>query len=308
MTSIQDPVISYIKKPETFIDKAGHMEWCKRLIIKNGSLNPKCPNFLFMGPPGTGKSLMALNLFYWAQQQIGAPVPYFTLECSEDTREYHLKGNFTMDGDKTPFVLGVVAAAVKAANEYGVAFLNCEEISALSPGTQKILNGLLDHRRCVSIPEAGLFLQLDEHAQPIFTSSMNPSVYGGANAINKDLMTRLQGRIHVDFPNMDDERQILKELTGADAGLIQSLILVAQLTRIKTLDFQLTTRDLRGVIENYQSTGNLKSCLEAMISCFKSNRSDYKVVEDRVNAIFDVNLSWEQESYMASNKVQKYRA
>lgn len=307
MITVLDPVIRHVKRPQDeYVDIHGHKKFCLDLILKNGSLRTdRRNNFLFMGPPGTGKSLLVEWLVSEIQDQLGAKIPYFVLDASEDTREHHLKGGYVMAGDVTPFVLGVIAAAVHSANKYGVAVINIEEITALSPGTQKILNGLLDHRRAVDIPEANLHLKLDEHAQLIFLSSMNPVVYGGVNALNRDLVSRLSPRLQFDFPDSRSEVELLHKLTGEKKGLILSLVRVAQLSRISTMDYQITTRDLRDTIEMYQATGDMTQCLRSLINPFSGSEDEFIKMVDRAEACFDVKIKQQKAEY--ENEVQVYR-
>lgn len=286
---IIEPVLKYVGKPDTdYIDVHGYKAFCKSLILHNGGLRPRRNNFMFMGAPGTGKSLLAETLIYEVQEELGVKIPYFVLESSEDTREHHLKGTYVMAGDSTPFVLGAIAAAVKKANDTGVSALNIEEITALSPGTQKILNGLLDHRRAVDIPEAGLHLKLDKHAQLIFVSSMNPVVYGGVNALNRDLISRLNPRLSFGFPSAQREIDILTKVTGCkDKGLILSLVRVAQLSRIRTMDYQITTRDLRDTIEIIADSGDYNLALQSLANPFSGSEDDFIKIVDRIQATFD---------------------
>ena len=300
MSDIQilEPEITYMDKPkDEFVDIHGHRKWMKNLIVKNGEINPRAPHFMLLGPPGVGKSLMVQWVIQDVQKEIGTKIPYFTLEASEDTREYHLKGSYVLAGDKTPFVLGKLAAAVHTAINQGISLLNIEEIGSLVPGVQKILNGLLDQRRCLDIPEAGIFLQLPPGHQVIVVSSLNPVVYGGVNALNADLISRLAGRIVFDYPTIDQEIKILCTITKASKKLVQSLIRVAQLTRVKSLSYQIGTRDLRSAIEIFQDSGDESKMLLSLAAPFHGSESEYKLLIDRINACFDVDLTIGRDQY-----------
>jgi MoxR-like ATPase len=305
--TVLDPAIKHVRRPaDTYVDIHGHKAFCKKLILHNGQLRAgRRNNFLFMGPPGTGKSLLAETLVSELQDELNAKIPYFVLDASEDTREHHLKGGYVMAGDVTPFVLGVIAAAVHSANKFGVSVINIEEITALSPGTQKILNGLLDHRRAVDIPEANLHIKLDEHAHLIFLSSMNPVVYGGVNALNRDLISRLSPRLQFDFPDSESEIRLLHSLTGEKKGLILSLVRIAQLSRITTMDYQITTRDLRDTIEIFQATGDMPQALRSLINPFSGSEDEYGTMIDRAQACFGVDIKRKKLEY--ENEVQVYK-
>ena len=97
-------------------------------------------NMVLVGPKGIGKSLSVAS--YAAK--VDSPV--ITFDCSEDVRRSHLLGMFVLRGNETPFVLGPLTTAFEIANETGRCILILEEINALSPQMQKVLNAPLDFR------------------------------------------------------------------------------------------------------------------------------------------------------------------
>lgn len=129
-------------------------------------------NILLKGPKGCGKSL-AVDNFACATK-----TPKITMNCSEDSKEKHILGNFIikqgLKGIESPWVLGAVAKAIDIANEYGRAILVFEEVNALTPQIQKQLNSLLDFRRSVDIGQLSRSFKLRENAFLWVVGTMNP--------------------------------------------------------------------------------------------------------------------------------------
>jgi len=98
-------------------------------------------NILLKGPKGDGKTLSVIT--YAAMTN----TPLVIQECSEDTKKMDLMGSQTLLGDETIFTLGCIPAAIDTANEHGSVILLLEEISALTPQTQKQFNVVIDFRR-----------------------------------------------------------------------------------------------------------------------------------------------------------------
>lgn len=129
-------------------------------------------NLLLKGPKGCGKSL-AVDHFARISK-----TPKITMNCSEDSKEKHILGNFIIkqgaNGIESPWVLGSVAKAIDIANEYGRAILVFEEVNALTPQIQKQLNSLLDFRKCVDIGQLSRSFFLRENAFLWIVGTMNP--------------------------------------------------------------------------------------------------------------------------------------
>ncbi|MEM2498282.1 MAG: MoxR family ATPase [Candidatus Nezhaarchaeales archaeon] len=89
---------------------------------------------LFVGPKGTGKTL-AFAYFAFVTR-----TPIIQFDCSEGTKRLDLIGRFILQGDQVKYVLGALPTAISIANEVGKAILVLEEINALTPQMQKVLN------------------------------------------------------------------------------------------------------------------------------------------------------------------------
>ena len=93
--------------------------------------------------------------------------------CSSGTREGDLRGRVLNTNGL--FQLGYLIVAVEIANEEGICILYLDELNALEPELQKMLNSLLDDRRLINA-NSKLF-RINKGAKLIVIATMNPSSY-----------------------------------------------------------------------------------------------------------------------------------
>ena len=198
----------------------------------------------------------SLSLAAWAAKNRH---PIVTYSCSEDTNRQDLYGTFTLRNDRTPFILGPITTAFEIANAEGHCILCLEEINALKPGAQKLLNPICDFHRRVEVPTAHKVFELDPGAKLWVVGTMNTAVYGGVHALNEDLTSRLNLGV-VSYPELDDERRlleqtlpkILKKLTRTQ---INHALALAMETRQGEFEYALSTRDLVQMLTNIATLG-----------------------------------------------------
>jgi MoxR-like ATPase len=247
-------------------------------------------NLLFNSIHGLGKSLLCATLAIELGKALGTDVPMVTFDCSEDTREFHLKGSSQRLPDgSTAFVPGPFPQAIHLANEVGVSILCAEEISALTPGAQKMFNAMTDWRRSMYIAQLGTVIKLRPGAVVIVVSTMNPAAYGGVYTLNSDLRSRLNECI-VPLPTMTQEKEILgKVCPSADKGTIEKAIQVALDSRNDVTDYTLSTRDLVHLLRNiHRLDKDLNRALTYVANKFEG--SDREVMLDKIDATFATKL------------------
>lgn len=238
-------------------------------------------NIILVGPKGSGKSLSVASFC----KKHGYPV--ITFDASEDVRRSHLIGMFVLRGNETPFVLGPLTTAIEVANEKGKCVLILEEINALTPQAQKVLNPLTDFRRSIEVPEAKKVFRLNPGAQLWVVGTMNDVGYGGVYQVNEDLKSRFR-MLPVDYPTPSEEKKILmahakaKKLTVSVDQLTQILTLAKE-TRQATLEYALSTRDLVHIIEDMNRVGINKALL--MITG-KFDGQDRTLIQKRIESTF----------------------
>jgi len=242
-------------------------------------------NLILVGPKGTGKTLSVAS---FAAKDDAAIITY---DCSEDVRRSNLIGQNYLRGGETPFILGPLTTAFEIANETGKCILACEEINALSPQMQKILNSISDFRCKIEVPEAGRVFRLNEGAKLWLVGTMNTAAYAGVYALNEDLKSRFR-MVDVNYPAPKDEKQIVLAAAVGKAALlkpqvIEQVILLAHETRQKALDYALSTRDVMQIVDDIAYLGQEKA-LRVAIGKFEG--VDKSTVAERITSIFGVKL------------------
>lgn len=253
-------------------------------------------NLLLKGPKGCGKSL-AVDYFASA-----TGTPKITMNCSEDSKEKHILGNFIIkqgaNGMESPWVLGAVAKAIDIANECGRAILVFEEVNALTPQIQKQLNSLLDFRKSVDIGQLSRSFKLREGALLWVTGTMNPSVYGGTYELNEDLRSRWTD-VDLAYPNKAQERAIIdanvsftplpapaqdpnKQLVDWNS-MIDSFIKLGGETRTGETTYALSSRDLVNHVMLAKDLG-VEKALQLLVCKFEGD--DKKTMIARITTIF----------------------
>jgi MoxR-like ATPase len=239
-------------------------------------------NLILVGPKGIGKTLSFQA--YAAKKS----VPIVTADCSEDVRRGNLIGMHILRGQETPFILGPVTTAIEIANEVGYCVLVLEEINALSPQMQKVLNPIADFRQKVEVPECGRIFNLRSGAKLWLVGTMNTSAYGGVYSLNEDLKSRFR-MLSLGYPKPEEETKIIKAHfpTGLDESLLKKVQLLAQETRQKALEYALSPRDVVQIIED---TGNIGLERSLRIAIGKFEGEDQTAVKARIQSIFGIAL------------------
>lgn len=150
-----------------------------------------------IGKPGVGKTTLA----YAAAQQLGRPVYLF--QATMDTRPEDLIVTPVVGPDGKIQYAGssLVAAMLKG----GVLIL--DEGNRMSEKAWASLAPLLDDRRYVESVITGLRIPSHKNFRFVVTMNEDASTFD----IPEYIHSRLQPQIYIDFPEADEELQILKE-------------------------------------------------------------------------------------------------
>lgn len=240
-------------------------------------------NLILVGPKGIGKSL---SVNWWGGQN---DVPVVSYDCSEDVRRGHLLGACTLRGDHSPFILGPVTTAFEVANEVGRCILCLEEINALTPQMQKVVNAPSDFRRAIVLNEAKQVFRLRPGAQLWILGTMNTTVYGGVYQLNEDLKSRFR-LVPLGYPTIEKEREIIQAVVEnlPPEEVINDVLTLATETRSgKVLEYALSPRDVVQILEDISLVGLEKAL---WIATGKFEDSDRPTVERRIQAAFGIAL------------------
>lgn len=267
----------YTARDVTYVDSGLHTLYDKMAFKAN---------LILVGPKGIGKSL---SIAAFAHKE---KVPVVTFDCSEDVRRSHLLGMYVLRGDQTPFVLGPLTTAFEIANEVGAAILILEEINALTPQMQKVLNSVLDFRQKIEVPECKRVFKLNPGAKLWITGTMNTSAYGGVYEMNEDLKSRVR-LVPLDYPTPAEESKVIEEIIKTsgfklDKKLVQGILTLAHETRQKAMDYALSTRDIVQIIEDTTLVGLEKSL---WLASGKFDGEDRATIKERIESIFGVSIA-----------------
>src|SRR6266853_417502 len=156
---------------------------------------PMSPRLI--GKPGVGKTTLA----YAAAKRMGRDV--FIMKATLDTRPEDLLVTPVLEGEGR--LRYVASALVSAMILGGIAIL--DEGNRMSEKSWASLAPLLDNRRYVESIVAGI--KIKAHAQFRLVTTMNDDA--STFELPEYIHSRLQPQIFIDFPERDEEYQILKE-------------------------------------------------------------------------------------------------
>jgi MoxR-like ATPase len=153
-------------------------------------LNPR-----LLGKPGVGKTTLACA----AARELGREV--YIVQATMDTRPEDLIITPVLDpGGGIRYMASPLATAVVRG---GVCIL--DEGNRMSERSWASLAPLLDHRRSVDSIAAGITLHADPEFRFVTTMNEDASTY----EVPEYIHSRLMPQISIDFPEEDEERQIL---------------------------------------------------------------------------------------------------
>ncbi|MBM4013753.1 MAG: AAA family ATPase [Planctomycetes bacterium] len=181
-----------------------------------------------VGKPGMGKTTLAQA----AAQRLGKPA--FIYQCTTDTRPEDLL--------VTPVLSGAgkisyhASPLVSAMIEGGVAIL--DEANRMPEKSWASLAPLLDHRRYAESIVAGIRIPAHEDFRCCVTMNDDASTY----EVPEYMVSRIQPLIFVDFPERDEELQVLQyNVDFAPAQLLELTVSFLQDAHRHNLDY--STRD-----------------------------------------------------------------
>lgn len=186
-------------------------------------LNPR-----LVGKPGVGKTTLA----YAAAQQLRRETYLF--QCTMDTRPEDLL--ITPVISESGGIRYVASPLVTAMIRGGVCIL--DEGNRMSEKSWASLAPLLDNRRTIESIIAGLKIT----AHPDFRICVTMNEDASTFEVPEYIHSRLQPQIHLDFPEADEERRILREnLPFVDEWIVDYV--VSFLQRAHQHDESYTIRD-----------------------------------------------------------------
>jgi len=172
---------------------------------------------MLKGPTGCGKTRFVEYMAYRMNR------PLITVACHEDLSATDLVGRFLLEGEETVWHDGPLTTAVRNG-----AICYLDEVVEARKDTVVIIHPLTDDRRRLPIEKRGTVIE----APPEFmlVVSYNP----GYQSILKDLKQSTRQRfvaMEFDYPNAEDEAEIVAKEGGIDAQTAQDLVKIGQKVR-----------------------------------------------------------------------------
>ncbi|MGI9035137.1 MAG: CbbQ/NirQ/NorQ/GpvN family protein [Pyrinomonadaceae bacterium] len=172
---------------------------------------------MLKGPTGCGKTRF-VEFMAW---RLGRPL--ITVACHEDLSSTDLVGRFLLEGEETVWHDGPLTKAVRAG-----AICYLDEVVEARKDTVVIIHPLTDDRRRLPIEKRGTVL--DAPPEFMLVVSYNP----GYQSILKDLKQSTRQRfiaMEFDYPNADDETEIVVKEGGIEANMARDLVTIGQKVR-----------------------------------------------------------------------------
>jgi MoxR-like ATPase len=164
------------------------------LVVDEADL-PMNPRLI--GKPGVGKTTLA----YAAARRLGREV--YILQATVDTRPEDLLVTPVIEGEKR--LRYVASPLVTAMVRGGIAIL--DEGNRMSEKSWASLAPLLDNRRYVESIVAGVKIKAHPNFRIVATMNDDASTFD----LPEYIQSRLQPQILIDFPEREEEREILRE-------------------------------------------------------------------------------------------------
>ena len=218
--------------------------------------------YLIEGDKGLGKTLCVYDVAFAEQCHLVFHA------CSSGTRVGDLLGRLQVNENGSYFDLGILPRAILCANKYKKACLYLDEINALEPEVQKVLNPICDDRRMITANNKQF--RLNEGSTLVVIASMNPSYYAGVNQLTEDMRSRFIGDVWA-YPS-SKELGSLVDWTSIPDKVKDPLLQLVQDThssRVKgDVEYVLSPRDVVQFTEVYRMWN--KKGLDAMMSLKRS--------------------------------------
>ena len=200
MTVEIEGVTLHLAHPDELSAKwVGQAELMRQLLaawmVVNDQDLPMNPRLL--GKPGVGKTTLA----YAAARRMGREV--YILQATMDTRPEDLLVTPVIEGAGS--LRYVASPLVTAMLRGGIAII--DEGNRMSEKSWASLAPLLDNRRYVESIVAGIKIKAHPHFRLVATMNDDASTF----ELPEYIHSRLQPQIFIDFPERDEEYQILKE-------------------------------------------------------------------------------------------------
>ena len=249
--------------------------------------------YLIEGDKGLGKTLCVYDVNY----ETNTHLVFYA--CSSGTRVGDLLGRYQVNENGSYFDLGILPRAILCANKFKKACLYLDEINALEPEVQKILNPICDDRRMIVANNKQF--RLNKDSTLIVIASMNPSYYAGVNQLTEDMRSRFIGDVW-SYPTSSELRSLVNWTDIPESTVTDPLLQLVQDThssRVKgDVEYVLSPRDVVQFTEVYRmwnkkgldATQTLKRSIHTCLLVKYGDSTEREFVKTSAQDTFGVNL------------------
>lgn len=249
--------------------------------------------FLMEGEKGVGKTMAVTEACAIDD------IPLISFSCSSGTTMGDIIGREHLYNSNSVFKLGVLPTAIRVANHFGKAVLYLDELNALDPEIQKMLNPVIDDRRHLIVNNE--LFALDKGVKFTIIATQNPSYYAGVNPLNEDLRSRFVGKV-IEYPTT---RQISSVIDWTDIPkqevqqpLLSLAVDTLSMKKDDKVDYVISVRDIalftkcyRAFLKNESLKGNaLGNAIESAILIKYADAEEREVIRARAQDTFGVNV------------------
>jgi hypothetical protein len=251
--------------------------------------------FLMEGEKGIGKTMAVTEACVLTDTAL------VDFSCSSGTTMGDIIGREHLYNGNSVFKLGVLPTAILAANKSknrrGVLYL--DELNALDPEIQKMLNPVIDDRRSLIVNNERY--EVDPDVKFTIIATQNPSYYAGVNPLNEDLRSRFIGKV-IEYPT---SRQISSVIDWTDIPkkevqqpLLSLAVDTLSMKKDDKVDYVISVRDIalftkcyRAYLKNESLKENaLGHAIESALLIKYADAEEREVVRARAQDTFGVNV------------------
>lgn len=249
--------------------------------------------FLMEGEKGIGKTMSVHEVC--AEEKI----PLVSFSCSSGTTMGDIIGRERLLNDNSIFDLGVLPTAIQVANHFGKAVLYLDELNALDPEIQKMLNPVIDDRRSLIVNNE--LYELEDGVVFTIIATQNPTYYAGVNPLNEDLRSRFIGKV-IEYPT---SKQISSVIDWTDVPvrevknpLLSLAVDTLSMKKDNKIDYVISVRDIALFCKTYRAFIKSKALKDlALVRTIRSailikysDADEREVVKARSQDTFGVNV------------------
>ena len=249
--------------------------------------------YLMEGEKGIGKTMLVVEVC--ARNKI----PLVSYNCSTGTTMGDILGREHLFNNNSVFKLGILPTAISVANHFGKAVLYLDELNALDPEIQKMLNPVIDDRRSLIVNNE--LFELEDGVEFTIIATQNPSYYAGVNPLNEDLRSRFVGQV-VEYPSTKQITKVI-DWTKIPVKEVQNPLLSLEVDSLSMkkddkVDYVISIRDIALFCKCYRAflkhktlkAKVLENAINTAILIKYSDPQEREVMRARAQDTFGVNV------------------